>query len=123
MSKIDNLLQQVRTELGPDFLSSDVVGMDGLSIGGLSSNPDFDSDAASARFAMIMRLAERVADRTKMGAVDDSLVTATNSYIISRFIGDGSYYWGLAVSRNAVLGMVRMLMDEYADQLWAAVPR
>jgi predicted regulator of Ras-like GTPase activity (Roadblock/LC7/MglB family) len=123
MTKIDDLLQQVRAELGPDFLSSDVVGMDGLSIGGLSSNPDFDSDATSARFAMIMRLAERVADRTKMGAVDESLVTAKNSYIITRFIGDGSYYWGLTVSRNAVLGMVRMVMDEYADQLWAAVPR
>lgn len=122
MSKIEDLLQAIRAELGADFISADVVGMDGLSIGGLSANPDFDAEAASARFAMVMRLASRVSDRIKLGAVDDSLVSAKNAYIISRFLGDGSYYWGLAVTRGAVLGMVRMLMDEYSDQLWAAVP-
>jgi predicted regulator of Ras-like GTPase activity (Roadblock/LC7/MglB family) len=123
MSKIDDLLKEVRNELGTDFVSTDVVGMDGLSIGGISANPDFDAAAASARFAMVMRLAQKVAGKINLGEVDDSLVTAKNAYIITRFLGDGSYYWGLAVTRDSVLGMVRMVMDEYADQLWDAIPR
>ncbi len=123
MTKIDDILQEVRTELGNDFVSTDVVGMDGLSIGGLVTDPNFDASAASARFAMVMRLADRVADKIEMGEVADSLVTTKNAYILSRFLGDGSYYWGLAVAGDAVLGMVRMVMDEYADQLWAAIPK
>jgi len=122
MTKIDDILQEVRTELGNDFVSTDVVGMDGLSIGGVVTDPNFDASAASARFAMVMRLADKVASKIKMGEVYDGLVTTENAYIITRFLGDGSYYWGLAVAGDAVLGMVRMVMDEYADQLWDAIP-
>lgn len=123
MSKIDDILQEMRTELGTDFVSSDVVGMDGLSIGGVTADPNFDAGAASARFAMVMRLAQKVSSKVSMGEVTDSLVTTNNAYIITRFLGDNSYYLGVAVTREAVLGMVRMVMDEYADQLWAAVPK
>jgi len=123
MNQLEQLLQQVRTELGADFVSTDVVGLDGLSIAGGSVVADFDSTAASARFAMVMKLAANVASKIGMGAVEDSLVTTDQAYLITRFLGDGSYFWGLAVTRNATLGMVRTLMNEYADQLWKAIPR
>jgi len=123
MNKLEQLLQQVRTELGADFVATDVVGLDGLSIAGGSVVADFDSTAASARFAMVMKLAANVASKIGMGTVEDSLVTTDQAYIITRFLGDGSYYWGLAVTRNATLGMVRTLMNEYADQIWKAIPR
>lgn len=123
MNKLEQLLQQVRTELGADFVSTDVVGLDGLSIAGGSVVADFDSTAASARFAMVMKLASNVANKIGMGAVEDSLVTTDQAYIITRFLGDGSYFWELAVTKNATLGMVRMLMNEYADQLWKAIPK
>ena len=123
MNKLEQLLQQVRTELGADFVATDVVGLDGLSIAGGSVVADFDSTAASARFAMVMKLAANVASKIGMGTVEDSLVTTDQAYIITRFLGDGSYFWGLAVTRNATLGMVRTLMNEYADQIWKAIPR
>jgi len=123
MTKLEQILQQVRTELGADFVSTDVVGMDGLSIAGGSVVADFDSTAASARFAMVMKLAANVSSKIGVVAVEDSLVTTDQAYIITRFLGDGSYYWGLAVTRNATLGMVRTLMNEYADQIWKAVPK
>jgi len=122
MTKLEQLLQSVRTEMGMEFVSTDVVGMDGLSIGGGSVDPNFDSSAASARFAMVMKLASKVAGKIGMGTVDDVLTVTDNVYILARFIGDGSYYWGIAVTRDATLGMVRMVMNEYADQSWEAVP-
>ncbi len=122
MTKLEQLLQSVRTEMGMEFVSTDVVGMDGLSIGGGSVDPNFDSSAASARFAMVMKLASKVAGKIGMGTVDDVLTVTDNVYILARFIGDGSYYWGIAVTRDATLGMVRMVMNEYADQIWEAVP-
>ena len=122
MTKLEQLLQEMRSDLGADFVSTDVVGMDGLSIAGGSVSPDFDSNAASARFAMVMKLATQVAGKIGMGTVSDNLVTTDQVYILTRFLGDGSYYWGLAVTRNATLGMVRMLMNEYADRIWEAIP-
>jgi predicted regulator of Ras-like GTPase activity (Roadblock/LC7/MglB family) len=123
MTRLEQLLQEVRTALGGDFISTDVVGMDGISIAGGSISPDFDSTEASARFAMVMKLAAQVSNKIGIGAVDDLLVTTDKTFILTRFLGDGTYYWGLAVSRNAVLGAVRVLMNEYADQLWEAIPR
>ena len=123
MAKIELLIQQFRSELGADFVSTDVVGMDGLSIAGGSIDPNFNSTDASARFSMVMKLAAKVSSKLGLGNVDDNLVTTDKAYIIARFLGDGSYYWGVAVTRNATLGTVRMMMNEYADQLWDAIPR
>lgn len=123
MAKLDQLLQEVRATLGADFISTDIVGMDGMSIAGGSMDPAFDATQSSARFAMVMKLAGSVSQKIGVGAVDDNLVTTDRAYILSRFIGNGSYYWGLAVTRNATLGAVRMLMHEYADAMWDAIPR
>jgi len=123
MTKLEQLIQQLHSELGADFISTDIVGMDGISIAGGSIDQNFNSNDAAARFAMVMKLAARVGDKVGMGKVDDNLVTTDKAYLISRFIGNGSYYWGLAVTRNATLGSVRMMMNEYADQLWDAIPR
>ncbi len=122
MTRLNELLQEVRSEIGSDFISTEVVGLDGLSIAEITADPNFDGSAASARFAMVMKLSEQVAKKIDMGRVDDNLVTTDKVYIISRFLGDGSYYWGLAVTRDAVLGLVRMVMNEYAAQLWEAIP-
>jgi predicted regulator of Ras-like GTPase activity (Roadblock/LC7/MglB family) len=122
MSKLEELIQQVRAELGADFISTDVVGMDGLSIAGGSMDPNFNATDASARFAMVMKLAERVSAKVGMGKVDDNLVSTDKAYIIARFLGDNTYYWGLAVTRNATLGSVRLIMNEYAPQIWDAIP-
>jgi len=123
MNKLEQLIYQFRSELGADFISTDVVGMDGLSIAGGSIDPSFNSTDASARFAMVMKLADKVSEKVSLGKVDDNLVTTDKAYIISRFLGNGSYYWGVAASRNATLGNIRMMMNEYADQLWDAIPR
>jgi predicted regulator of Ras-like GTPase activity (Roadblock/LC7/MglB family) len=123
MLKLDQLIQQFRSELGADFIATDVVGMDGISIAGGSIDPNFNGSEAAARFSMVMKLADKASTKLGMGKVDDNLTTTDKTYILSRFIGDGSYYLGVTVSRNATLGVLRMTMNEYAAQLWDAIPR
>jgi predicted regulator of Ras-like GTPase activity (Roadblock/LC7/MglB family) len=123
MSKMEEILQEVRTELGPDLVATDLVGMDGLSVAGISASVDFDASAAAARLAMMMRMADRVAGKIEVGEVDDSLITTDEYYILTRFLGDGSYYWQMTLGRDATLGMARMVMREYAEELWNAIPR
>jgi len=122
MAKLDQLLQQVRNQLGAEFISTDVVGMDGLSIAGLAASTDFNAGEVSTRFAMVMKLAQRASATMGIGNVDDNLVTTDRVYVLSRFLGNGSYYWGLTVAKDATLGAVRLLMNEYANQIWDAIP-
>jgi len=123
MNKLEQVIFQFRNELGSDFISTDVVGMDGLSIGGGSLNPNFDAADISARFAEVMKLAVKISTKIDIGKVDDNLVTTDTTYIISRFLGDGQYYWVVVVSANATLGTVRMLMNEFAPQITDAIPQ
>jgi predicted regulator of Ras-like GTPase activity (Roadblock/LC7/MglB family) len=122
MTKLEQLIQQFRIEMGADFISTDVVGMDGLSIAGNSIDPNFNGSDASARFAMVVKLAAKASSKINMGKLDDNLTTTDKSYIIARLLGDGSYYWGVAVTRNATLGFVRMVINEFTDQIWDAIP-
>ena len=122
MAKLNQLLQEIRTELGGDFISTDIVGSDGMSIAGTSADASYDSAAASARFAMIMKLASKVSDKLNLGGVDDNMATTDQAIILSRFLGDGSYFWVLAIPKDATLGSVRMTMNEYTDQIWNAIP-
>jgi predicted regulator of Ras-like GTPase activity (Roadblock/LC7/MglB family) len=121
MSKLEDVLQRLHLELGADFISSDVVGKDGISIAGGSIDPAFNSTMASARFAGVMELASRASGKIKLGKVEENLVTTDRVYIIARLVGDGSYYWYLAIRREATLGSVLLIMNEYAPKLWNAI--
>ncbi len=123
MTKLDELVQQVRVELGSDFLSTDIVGADGLSIAGGAMDPNFDNNEAAARYAMVMKLASKVSDKLVFGAVDDNLTTTDKVMILTRFLGDGSYFWELVIRKDATLGSARIMMNEYAPKLWSAIPR
>jgi predicted regulator of Ras-like GTPase activity (Roadblock/LC7/MglB family) len=123
MTKLEQIIIQFRGELGGDFITSDIVGMDGISIAGASLDPNFNSSDASARFAEVMKLAVKISKRIDIGQVEDNLVSTDKTYIISRFLGDGTYYWVVVVTSNATLGTLRMLMNEYAPQLWDAIPK
>ncbi len=123
MTKLEQVIQQFKTEIGTDLVSTDVVGMDGISIAGGSADPNFSASDAAARFAEIMKLAVKVSNKISAGKVDDNLVTTNKNYVISRFLGDGSFYWVVVVTNNATLGTLRMLMNEYAPQLLNSIPQ
>lgn len=124
MAKLTDLMQEVRNEIGADYISTAVVNIkDGLSVAGESVDSRFDVVDASARLSMVVKLAVKVSEKTSLGVMEDTLTTTDNVYVVTRLLGDGSYFWNLAVTQNATLGMVRMIMKQYADQIWDAIPR
>lgn len=123
MANLQDILKDMANDI-PGFISTDVVGMDGLSIAGHAASPDFDAEAASAQFALVMKLVSKTADQLGSGEVEDNLVTTDDAYILSRFLGDGSYYLGVAVSKDAgSLGNMRLMTRTYADDIWDAIPK
>jgi predicted regulator of Ras-like GTPase activity (Roadblock/LC7/MglB family) len=122
MAKLDQLMREVQNELGTDFLYMDIVGSDGLIIAELRLS-DRDTTAVTARYSMIAKLASKVAEKLNLGDIEDNLITVGKSYVMMRLLGDGSYFVVLSVTRKASLGVVRMLLKDYAGQLWDAIPR
>lgn len=122
MAKMDDILMDVRNQLGTEFVSTEIVGMDGLAIAGTAMDPKFDSSVISARLAMVMKLSTKVSDKMSMGTVEDNLITTEKTFILVRFLGDGSYYWRISVTKDATLGIIRILMTEYAEELWDSIP-
>ncbi len=123
MASLKDLLKEMSADI-PGFLAAGVSGMDGLSIAEYSASPDFNMEIASAQFALVMKLVQRSTKQLKGGSVEDNLVTTDISYILARFLGDGSYYLVVAVDRNmASLGNVRLMTRNFASDLWDAIPR
>lgn len=123
MAELNELLRSMADDI-PGFISADVVGMDGLSIAGYATDPDFDAEAASAQFALVMKLVQKTVGQLGDDLVEDNLVTSDNAYILTRFLGDGSYYLGVAVDKEtASLGNVRLMTRQYADDLWETIPK
>jgi predicted regulator of Ras-like GTPase activity (Roadblock/LC7/MglB family) len=123
MTNLEQLLLQVRNELSGSFISSSIVGVDGLAIAGLAADAKMNRNDADARGAMIVKLASNISKKLGLGEVEDDLITTDRLFFIIRELGDGSYSWGLVVTREAILGSVRMIMNEYASQIWDAIPR
>ena len=123
MNTLDQLLRETQSELGPGFIATSIVGMDGLIIANHSLSPNFDATKVAARMAMVMGLAAKSGNKMDMGEVDHNLITTDQAYIISRFIGDGSYYWIIAISKDSVLGMAYLVMEDLAERIWEAIPR
>ncbi len=121
-NKIEDILQDVRKQLGTEFISTEIIGVDGLTIAETSMNPDFNSAMIAARLAMVVKLSAKVSEKIQIGEVEDSLITTEKGFMLIRFLGDGSYYWRIEVSKEATIGVVRMLMAEYSENLWSAIP-
>ena len=117
-----NLIKDIRDDLGTDFIATDIIDLDGMSIAGDKSDSNFNSELVAAHFTMVMKLATKVSGNMDTGTVSENLVSTENSLVFSRFLGDASLYWLLATTKEATLGIVRTLMDEYELKLWGALP-
>jgi predicted regulator of Ras-like GTPase activity (Roadblock/LC7/MglB family) len=121
-SALQSLLSDIRADLGPDFVAIDIVGMDGMSIASQKARSEFNSEMVAAHFTMVMKLAGKVSEKMDLGAVRENQVTTGSVMVFSRILGSSSFFWLLATTQNATLGMVRSLMSEYETRLLGAIP-
>ncbi len=122
MIKLDELLRKMSDEI-PGYQAASVVGVDGLALA-IHSMDRQNTELANAQFALIMKLVEKTITKLGKNNVQDNLVTTQKSYIISRFIGDNSYYLLVIVDRvNGNLGNLRIVTRQFAKDIWDAVPK
>lgn len=119
--ELNTLLREVRADIGDDFIATDVVGQDGISIAGESAGEGFNAQLAAAHFAMIMKLGERVSGNLKLGKVLENQLSTDKLISVSRPLGDGGFYWLLIARADSNLGLLRAEMDQYELRLWGAI--
>lgn len=119
--ELQNLLREVRSDIGDDFVASEIVGLDGISIAGESAGAEFNSQLAAAHYAMVMKLADRVSGNLKLGKVLENQVSTDQLISVARPLGDGSFYWLLVAKAQSTLGLLRAVMDQYELRLWGAI--
>lgn len=123
MAKLDVLLKEMAGEI-PGLFAAAVSGMDGLEIASYSTTPEFDLEMATAQLSLVMKLVQKTSNQLGGDEVEDNLVTTNGNYYLTRFLGDGSYWLGVAVDKNAAsLGNVRLTVRQYADSFWKGIPK
>ena len=124
MAKLDELVKELRGEIGGDIIQLSVCGPDGMAIASETTIPDATlAEMMTGRAVMAQQTAKRVTDKINLGAFEESISTTDKAYILTKFLGDGSYSVLVSFTRKATLGTVRMLIEEYAPKLWDAIPR
>lgn len=124
MAQLDDLLMKFREETD-GFISTDIVGIaDGISIGGGSIVPNFDSTAASAEFATVTQSILRALKTLGNDNLEDVLVTTDNAYILVRILQNNRFYHGLAISKiKGNLGRARLIMKNYDPLISNSIPK
>jgi predicted regulator of Ras-like GTPase activity (Roadblock/LC7/MglB family) len=114
--------QQILEAAGKDIdgmVAMGVVGMDGIHIAQVKSG-DISPEAQEnygVKFALVMSLVRKSLAEIKLPDLEENLVEHGGGWVLSRFIGDTNFYLGVAVSKDAVLGNVRMVAKKTAQKL------
>ncbi len=118
VARLNELLEAMADEI-PGFVSAEVGGMDGIPLASYTVDSTYDAEESAAQIALVMKLVERTSNQLDAGRVADNLVTTGDTYMLIRFLGDGTYYLVVIVDREvSSLGNVRLLTRTYAEDLW-----
>lgn len=119
--KPEEVIKEMATDLEPGLHGIGVIGTDGLGIAFHKVGGD-TAEMLGSQMALIMQLSRRSTERVEKSAVEDVLVTTDKSYLLGRVLGDGSYFLVVSVSRDSVLGNVRLAMRTYTDRILKSIP-
>ena len=104
------------------LLGLGVIDMDGVAIATyVPPGSVINVELTAAQLAMVMRLSKSTADKLRLGEFDENLLTTPSRYILTRPIGPDCYL-AVILSRDAILGMVRLVAQDYASRLYQALP-
>jgi predicted regulator of Ras-like GTPase activity (Roadblock/LC7/MglB family) len=124
MAKLDDLVKELRAEFGGDMIQCSICGPDGMSIARETTLTDLaNADMLTGRAVMAAETGKRAVGKLKLGNFEEIILTTTKAFIFSKAIGDGSYTILCSFTNKATLGTMRMLIEEYADRIWDAIPR
>jgi predicted regulator of Ras-like GTPase activity (Roadblock/LC7/MglB family) len=118
-SQAQKILEAGASEIN-GLIFCQLVGTDGIAVAEI--NPKgAPTEAYSAKFALVMTLVAKTLKDVGSGTLEENLVEHSNGWFLTRFVGKGNYYLGIAVAKDAVLGNVRLVGKQISEQLVSVV--
>ncbi len=105
------------------FVSLSVVGIDGLEIIEYAHR-DFDRETINAQFTLVMQMLQRSIQHLGVIRFDDYIITTQNYYLFTCFLGDQSFWLGIAIDRKqGNLGNLQLMVQQFSPLIWEAIPK
>jgi DNA-binding response OmpR family regulator/predicted regulator of Ras-like GTPase activity (Roadblock/LC7/MglB family) len=100
-------------------VAAGLISMDGISMGVYSTVEGFDTKAADAEFASMLRAGQKAAANLgpAFGAVEELMLAGTQGIVVVRMIGD-KYYTGIALSKDGNIGKARMFQQRIVTEMY-----
>jgi len=117
---LNSLLEEMAEQVD-GLLCIAVAGSDGVAISSyVPPGSMLTAELAAAQLATIFRIARTSADKLKAGELEDNLLTSTAGQILIRPLGQESYL-AMVTTRDAPLGIVRLVVKSYASKVEQAL--
>ena len=116
--KLQDILEQLASNL-PGYQAAAVVAMDdGLSVAEFSTDSTMETEAAAAYLASIVKSnAKAINLLAGNQQTEDILVTTDQSYYLIRNLSGHPLFMFLMTERSEWMGKARMLIQEYEPQI------
>ncbi|MBN2378895.1 response regulator [candidate division WOR-3 bacterium] len=100
-------------------VAAGLISMDGISMGVYNTVEGFDTKAADAEFASMLRSGQKAAVNLgpAFGEVEELMLAGTTGIVIVRMIGD-KYYTGIALAKDGNIGKARMLQQKLVKEMY-----
>lgn len=100
-------------------VAAGLVSLDGISMGVYSTVEGFDTKAADAEFASMLRAGQKAAVNLgpAFGTVEELMLAGTTGIVIVRMIGD-KYYTGIALTKDGNIGKARMFQQRIVTEMY-----
>lgn len=119
---LNSILEEMAEQVD-GLLCIAVAGSDGVAISSyVPPGSMLNAELAAAQLAAIFRIARTSADKLKAGDLEDNLFTSTAGQILIRPLGQESYL-AIVTTRDAPLGIVRLVVKSYASRVEQALGR
>lgn len=123
MANLKDLLIELKQDID-HLVATHVVDVDsGMALCGISNDPMFDSGAAAASYANVVKANASALYflGLEASATEDIVVTTRTMYILIRMLGTRHYH-SIAMGKQGSLGLARSIMSQYAPRLVYAIP-
>lgn len=117
---LNSLLEEMAGQVD-GLLCIAVAGSDGVAISSyVPPGSMLTAELAAAQLATIFRIARTSSDKLKAGELEDNLLTSTTGQILIKPLGQESYL-AMVTTRDAPLGIVRLVVKSYASRVEQAL--
>jgi len=121
MINLDGLLKEMGGEV-TGYISSTLVGLDGLILASDVRNNTADQEAFGAQMTMLLKLVNASVEKLGAGVVEENLTTTENAYLLMRFLPEKQYFLSLTVDRKTGnLGNMRLISKIFAERFSKAM--